>query len=199
MAAVRQTIDWLRHGEPEGGRKYRGAIDDPLSRKGWRQMRSAVSGPAPWQYIVTSPLLRCRAFAEELAQQKQLPLRMDERLREVGFGCWEGKSSADLQAEDSRQLADFYHDPISCRPAQAEPLDQFVARVAEASDAIWQESCESVLVVAHAGVIRAAIAHSLNLPLQNLYRLSIANAAISRLSRSSERPDTLEFMNRRSL
>jgi len=29
------TIDLLRHGEPVGGKRYRGQIDDPLSEKGW--------------------------------------------------------------------------------------------------------------------------------------------------------------------
>ena len=32
-------IDLIRHGEPVGGRRYRGQIDDPLSEKGWKQMR----------------------------------------------------------------------------------------------------------------------------------------------------------------
>ena len=35
-------IDLLRHGEPDGGQKFRGAVDDPLSPHGWEQMRSAV-------------------------------------------------------------------------------------------------------------------------------------------------------------
>ena len=36
-------IDMIRHGEPVGGRRYRGQIDDPLSEKGWRQMWAAVA------------------------------------------------------------------------------------------------------------------------------------------------------------
>ena len=36
------TIDLIRHGEPVGGRKYRGQTDDPLSEKGWEQMWKAV-------------------------------------------------------------------------------------------------------------------------------------------------------------
>ncbi|MHB1590203.1 MAG: histidine phosphatase family protein [Sulfuricella sp.] len=36
------TIDLIRHGEPVGGRRYRGRTDDPLSEKGWNQMWTAV-------------------------------------------------------------------------------------------------------------------------------------------------------------
>lgn len=80
-------IDMLRHGEPVGGRRYRGQTDDPLSDKGWRQMRAATAETRPWTAIVSSPLLRCRAFAEELAGQTGLPLAVDDRLKEVGFGA----------------------------------------------------------------------------------------------------------------
>ncbi|MEW6253578.1 MAG: histidine phosphatase family protein, partial [Planctomycetota bacterium] len=60
-------IDLMRHGEPVGGRRYRGQVDDPLSEKGWAQMRAAVGEAAPWHHVVSSPLLRCREFAETLA------------------------------------------------------------------------------------------------------------------------------------
>ena len=39
---MQTTIDLIRHGEPVGGRKYRGQTDDPLSEKGWAQMWAAV-------------------------------------------------------------------------------------------------------------------------------------------------------------
>ena len=45
-------IDLIRHGEPQGGPRYRGdGIDDPLSDKGWRQMWDAVGEDAPWTFL----------------------------------------------------------------------------------------------------------------------------------------------------
>ena len=39
------TIDLIRHGEPVGGRRYRGGrMDDPLSEKGWAQMSGRGGG-----------------------------------------------------------------------------------------------------------------------------------------------------------
>ncbi len=82
-------IDVIRHGEPVGGRRYRGySIDDPLTEKGWAQMRSAVPKSPQWQHIVTSPLKRCRAFSEELANELQITCEVDDNIKEIGFGEW---------------------------------------------------------------------------------------------------------------
>jgi iron complex transport system substrate-binding protein len=56
------TLDLMRHGEPVGGRKYRGQLDDPLSKKGWAQMRRAVGEHCPWQAGVPSNKHRTGLF-----------------------------------------------------------------------------------------------------------------------------------------
>jgi alpha-ribazole phosphatase/probable phosphoglycerate mutase len=187
-------VDLIRHGEPVGGRKYRGQIDDPLSERGWQQMWDAVGGHTPWGRIITSPLVRCRAFAEALAERHHLPLSEDTRFQEVGFGAWEGKTGAELRAEDPDQLRRFYADPVRARPPGAEPLEAFLARVAEALDELMQRHRgEHVLVVAHAGVIRAAITHVLEGPPAALYRIHVDNASMTRIRADQERPATVVF------
>ena len=62
-------LDLLRHGETESGGGFRGSLDDALTARGWAQMRTAVEG-GRWDLLVSSPLQRCRAFAEELAQRQ---------------------------------------------------------------------------------------------------------------------------------
>ncbi len=176
------TLDLMRHGEPVGGRKYRGQIDDPLSEKGWAQMRAAISEPAPWSRIISSPLLRCCAFAEVLAVQHGLPLAFNAQLKEVGFGVWEGKTAAEIESDAPGTLARFKADPIHARPPGAEVLDAFLARVTAGLETIL--SChpdEHILVVCHAGVIRMAMAYALSIPLANAYRIEVANAGITRL------------------
>lgn len=183
------TIDFMRHGEPVGGRRYRGQIDDPLSDKGWAQMRETVGDHRPWSRILSSPLLRCRAFAEELSVRHQLPLAFDDRLKEVGFGAWEGKSAAELNKEDPLQLPRFKADPVNARPAEAESLQDFFERVAASVEALLESDCEEhILVVCHAGVIRMALAHGLNIPLANAYRIDVPTAGITRLSYESVDP-----------
>lgn len=176
-------IDVIRHGEPVGGRKYRGKIDDPLSEKGWAQMRAAVGDYVAWQQVVSSPLLRCAEFAQELAHKNTTPLMIEPRLQEVGFGDWEGKTSAEITALDADLLFNFKRDPIAFRPANAESIADFYQRVSSAWDELIAQFCgQHVLIVAHAGVIRMLVAHVLGMPPEHAYRIQVGSAAITRFS-----------------
>jgi alpha-ribazole phosphatase len=179
----RTIIDLLRHGEPVGGRKYRGQLDDPLSDKGWRQMRDAVGDHCPWDRIITSPLSRCAEFARELADRHRLPLEADPRFMEIGFGDWEGRSRAELAAEQPDAVARFYADPVANRPAGAESLQAFRDRVAAAfEDTVARHAGDHLLIVGHAGVIRMVIREALDIPLAHVYRLQVPNAGLTRIT-----------------
>lgn len=186
------TIDLIRHGEPVGGRRYRGQIDDPLSEKGWRQMREAVADHCPWQRIVSSPLSRCSAFAEELAGRHGLPLQLEPRLQEIGFGEWEGKSADELTAADPQCLWRFYRDPLNNTPPGAETLAAFRDRVIAAWDDLLRDHAgQHVLVVGHAGMMRMILRHVLEMPLAHVFRLQVDNACISRIQVDGEGADAL--------
>lgn len=174
-------IDVIRHGEPVGGRRYRGySVDDPLTEKGWTQMRAAVANNTPWQHIVSSPLKRCLEFSQELADNLQISCSTEDNLKEIGFGDWEGKTPEEILAEDSEALNHFYKDPVNNRPPGAEPLGTFSARVWDAYLSILENhKDEHVLVVAHAGVARAITANILKMSLDDVYsRLKVEYAAI---------------------
>ena len=174
-------IDVIRHGEPVGGRRYRGySIDDPLTEKGWTQMRAAVPESPQWQHIVSSPLKRCLEFSQELANDLQIPFSIEDNMKEIGFGDWEGKTPEEIVAEDSEALNLFYIDPVNNRPKGAEPLDTFSERVWNAYQSIIKNhQGKHVLVVAHAGVARAITANILKMSLNDVYsRLKIEYGAV---------------------
>lgn len=176
------TIDLIRHGEPEGGRMYRGQKDDPLSELGWQQMREATAGCDHWDLIVTSPLQRCARFAEELAAQRGLPLHIDEQFREISFGIWEGRKPEDLERENPGGMRAFWDDPVRHWPEGGEPFDQFQMRVAAAWDRLMEQHAgRHTLLVAHGGIIRAVLFHVLGVPPQNFFRIQIPYASISRV------------------
>lgn len=174
-------IDLMRHGEPVGGRRYRGQVDDPLSEVGWEQMWQAVADARPWQHVVTSPLVRCAAFADALGEKLGVAVTRDARLMECGFGAWEGRTPEEICADDPMRLFHFRSDPLAHAPAGAEPLAVFYARV----NAAWHDLAlrhrqdARVLVVAHAGVIRMILANVLGMPPAHAYRLGISNAALT--------------------
>lgn len=194
-------IDLIRHGEPAGGLRYRGSgVDDPLTPEGRRQMWEAVGGRAhpggPWERIVSSPLQRCRAFAEELAGCLNLPLELEPALREVGFGAWEGRSHEDVRRNSPEEYRAFFQDPLHARPRGAEPLGDFRGRVSQALERLETRHCgEHLLVVTHGGVIRAAVCAALDMPLQAMYRIRVPYAGLTRLRRD-ERGLQVDFVNR---
>lgn len=184
-------IDVIRHGEPVGGKRYRGySIDDPLTEKGWRQMRSAMPDSPPWQHIVSSPLVRCLDFSKELATDLSIPLTVVDNVKEIGFGEWEGKTPDDIKADDSEALNNFLLDPVKHRPNGAEQLDAFSNRVWQAYLQIAdQHQGEHVLIVAHAGVARAIAANVLKMSLDNVYScLRVEYAAIIRTAIEDDMP-----------
>jgi alpha-ribazole phosphatase len=179
---ITTLIDLIRHGEPVGGVRYRGQIDDPLSAKGLQEMRAAVGRERPWDLIISSPLSRCHAFAEELSQASKLPLEVDDRLQEIGFGEWQGKTREEITRYDPGVLQRFYRDPTTYRPDGAEGLADFRARVVAAvNDILNRHSGKHILIVCHAGTIRMVLGHILDIPLANLFRIKVANASITRV------------------
>ena len=182
------VIDLLRHGEPVGGRRYRGQQDDVLSERGWDQMWQSIGNRNDWQQIVTSPLQRCHDFAHAFGERHGVPVQSEPRFAEVGFGEWEGKTRAELDDLVQGQVIRFYQDPVNNRPAGAEPLEDFVGRVSNGLTAMLADyPGQSVLVVTHAGVIRAILSCVLVMPSAAMYRINVANAGITRLVTDRER------------
>ncbi|MBT8128097.1 MAG: histidine phosphatase family protein [Gammaproteobacteria bacterium] len=164
-------IDVIRHGEPVGGRRYRGhGVDDPLTDAGWQQMWDAVADRTSWQHITTSPLSRCLDFSQKLSKKLKIGYSVDDRFKEVGFGIWEGLSPDEILSLSPDALEHFYKDPIRNRPDGAEPLESFSHRVWQAyQEIVKRHTNENVLIVAHAGIIRVITANILGMELDRVY------------------------------
>ena len=169
------VITVLRHGECEGRNAvFRGRTDDPLSAKGWEQMRG-VRLPA-FDSISSSPLRRCREFAAEFAAARGLPVRIEAGFRERDFGAWECLTADEVAARFPTQ-GDPRQNPYDNAPEGGEAYTDFRARV----ESVWGQWTARLapghhLLVAHAGIMRALLVHLLGLPAENLYRLNLPNA-----------------------
>jgi len=182
-------IDLIRHGEPEGGTRYRGQLDDPLSELGWQQMRMAIATQQPWQQIVSSTLCRCADFAEELSEKYAIPLQYQSAFMEISFGDWEGKAASQLEREDKTGFYAFYDDPLNNTPANAEPLTAFQQRIQAAWYALLAAHANKhILLVVHAGVIRVILAEILSMPLEAMFRIQVPHAALTRIVIHNEGP-----------
>ena len=187
-------IDLIRHGSPIGGKMYRGhSIDHPLSEQGWQQMRDSIGDYDQWDQIISSPMIRCSDFAEEVSHTHNIPLQIIDNLKEVSFGAWEGKNARDIERQE---YLDFYHDPLNNRPAGSEPLEDFINRVVQSWKSILKEHHgKHLLIVAHAGVIRAIVAHILYSEIMGMYKISIENGKICRIEMTEHSGAVLKMLN----
>lgn len=173
-------FDILRHGEPDGDDCFRGSgVDHPLTDRGWSQMQSAIEQDTQWDLIISSPLSRCLDFATKLSADLSLDLIIDDDLKEIGFGTWEGRSKEDIKENDSEAYKQFCLDPVNKRPVGAEPLEKFFNRVWHKLELLSSEhKGKRILIIAHAGVIRVIIAKTMGLALNDVYnQLKIEYAA----------------------
>ncbi|ESQ10622.1 MAG TPA: histidine phosphatase family protein [Chromatiaceae bacterium] len=178
-----RIFDLLRHGEVQGGGRFRGSHDDPLAPAGWEQMRSAVAadaaaGRANWDQVLYSPALRCADFALELASQRGLPTTPVPELRERGFGVWEGLRAEQIPIED---LSRFWANPLKYDPPEAEPFVIFRERVVRGWQKLLAGDALRPLIVTHGGVVRVVIGEVFGLSADRLLLLEVPPACRTRL------------------
>jgi alpha-ribazole phosphatase len=177
-------VDLLRHGTTGREGYLDGKTDRVLAAEGWAQFSSQTE-PQNWPTIVTSPLLRAREPAERLARSRNLVLMIDDDWAELDFGVWDGRLKSELEAEPAERaaLAAFYRDPQANPPPGGESWANFDARISRAlSRLVDPASPGPVLVVTHAGPMRAALHLVCRLPLDNLWALRIGFGTRIRLN-----------------
>jgi len=157
-------VDLLRHGELQGGIKYRGHVEGDLTDAGRAQMNAVWHKVrADVDVIFTSPLSRCAIAAHEWAQEKAIPCIVDERIIEMHYGDWEDMSHDDIEAAFPGQLTAWRQDPTGMRPPQGESPEELLKRIQN----FWAMLMaayqgQHVLVVGHSGTMRMLIAHIQN-------------------------------------
>jgi broad specificity phosphatase PhoE len=122
---------------------------------------------------ISSPALRCRQTAGALG----LHPRCEPRIAECDFGDWAGRS---LSQVDTVAAGQWMTDP-DARPHGGESLTDFAGRVAGWLDAqAADDGC--TVAITHAGVIKAAVVHTLGAPVMACWRIAIAPLSVTELT-----------------
>ena len=185
----------VRHGAADGAEgRCIGHHDLALTAAGAsdvQQLAESWTG-APPVGLWSSDLARTCDSAAPFATRFALDLRTDARLREMHFGSWEGRTWEELDASDSDALGRWMAEWTTARAPGGESFPDLVSRCAafvHDLDAI-ATSDASIIVVAHAGSIRAMLSHLLGVTARQAFaiRLDPARATALRLP-SPDRPD----------
>ncbi len=151
----------IRHTRPqiEAGLCY-GQLEVPLAPTCVEDCAAVAARLPPVEAVWTSPLARCRTLAETIAARVDAAPVADARLRELGFGEWEGRRWETIsRGESERWAADYWN----VSPPGGETYREFYERVGLALEEILACGAQHVAVVTHAGPIRAALARCLRL------------------------------------
>lgn len=176
------VVDLLRHGETQGEDIFRGSIDVSLSDQGWTQMQKSVGDFSQWQFLVSSPLKRCADFATTLSTQFSIPLHIEDNLKEISFGQWEGQPPQAVWEQTPDALRAFWQDADRFPPPGGERLSHFQSRIIQGFyGVITKFRGQHGLIVCHGGVIRMLVAYVLSMPLQAAMRIQVPYACVTRL------------------
>jgi broad specificity phosphatase PhoE len=163
---IMPTIYYIRHGETEWNAEGRlqGAQDTSLNDLGRKQAVSAGSiladrfareaRGASSLAFVASPLGRARATMELVRGILRLPpddYIIDDRLREIGYGDWEGATLAQMQASDPEVFARRQAEKWTVSPPGGESYASVQARMRDWYDQLVVDT----VAVAHGGTARA--------------------------------------------
>ncbi|WP_341529067.1 histidine phosphatase family protein [Nostoc sp. UHCC 0302] len=178
----------VRHGETEWNRqtRFQGQIDVPLNDNGRQQAQKAGEflQEVAIDFAVSSPMLRPKETAEIiLKQHPSVELELQNGLREIGHGLWEGKLETEIEQEFSGELHRWRTVPAEVQMPEGENLQQ----VWERSVAAWQSIVQAalskqhktVLVVAHDATNKTLLCHVLGLSLKNFWNFRQGNGAVS--------------------
>jgi broad specificity phosphatase PhoE len=151
-----------------------GQTDVDLSFAGNSSLKPLVeeaSGLGPDQ-VISSDLKRCRLLAEQIAYRLRITPVFDPIWREMDFGFWENRTWDAIQREEAEAFAEWVADFVATPAPGGESFLQLQKRALTAISKIDPIS-SNVLVVTHAGVIRAAYSAFANLPLSRAFDYNI--------------------------
>ncbi|MCL2030829.1 MAG: bifunctional histidine phosphatase family protein/GNAT family N-acetyltransferase [Oscillospiraceae bacterium] len=177
----------VRHAEAEGNiyRRAHGQCDGILMPNGLAQLERLAArfqGITP-EAVYASDLYRARRTALAFARPMGLPVRTDERLREIGLGPWEDKPWGWCGREYPQQFPAFMRKLADFRLDGAETLRQVGDRTeAAAREIIARHRGGTAVIVTHGMAIRALLGRLLGVADEHIERIRhVDNASLTLL------------------
>jgi broad specificity phosphatase PhoE len=128
--------------------------------------------------LYSSPLERALDTAAAIAAALRIEVQVAEELNEIEFGAWTNRTLLDLrEAEEWRRFNQF-------RSSSLIPDGETMVEVQSRMLRLIERLCgahpeQTVALVGHGDVIKAALAHYLGVPLDLFHRIEISPASVS--------------------
>jgi phosphoserine phosphatase len=188
----------MRHGETAWNREGRVMGRQPvdLDEGGRAQVELAVplARQMALDLIVSSPLPRAVQSAEIIARGVGgIDILTDDRLEEVRYGHWEGKTFYQL-IEDETYIS-YRKAPLESLTPGGETIREVQQRgVAAVDAAVTANRGKRILFISHGDIIRTVLCHYMGLDLKHFHRLRIDNATFTAVEISDDFAE-VKFVN----
>ena len=175
----------VRHGEThwnKDGLVQGGDSDIELNETGLEQARrlAAFLESEPITIILSSPLRRAISTAEVIAGYHQLPVEIEQGLRELKVGDLEGIAISNLRTTFSRFLLQWWQDGEAMKLPNGESLVDLQERAWKVIEGLLEKYKDgTAVVVSHYFVTLAIILKALNLPLDYFTKFKLDLGGVS--------------------
>lgn len=176
MTQLRRVV-LLRHGRTEWNAtgRFQGQLDSPLDLIGRAQAVAAAVAVAPMRpdVLVSSDLARAVDTAQAVSAEAGNEVMVDERLREIHLGEWQGLTRAEARSRFPDEYS-RWQTGEDARRGGGETYAEVGARAAECV-AEWLDRLSPgslLLAVTHGGTARATIGTLLGMPADTWWRLA---------------------------
>ncbi len=177
----------VRHGETDwnASGRIQGHTDIALNHQGrWQAQQAAKSLVADEviSAVYSSDLVRAHDTASAIAEVFGLDVVSDKRLRERGFGNYEGRTFDDLERQWPADTARWRARDPSWAPPGGESLLVLGKRIREVTDLLARRHPgEQIVLVAHGGVLDMLYRFATRQDVATQRSWALGNASINRL------------------
>jgi len=196
---MNKNIYLLRHAQSEYNEKgiFQGRLDSDLTPLGFVQARLSAQEflGKEIEVIYSSPQRRAYKTALTIADLLGLEVIVDERIREMSFGNYEGKKFWDLVEEEGHIFRAWLSNPVRNPLPTQENMEDFSKRVKSFLEDVINGPYKNLLVVAHGGTLHAMVCLATGLGLENIWNIHMDNTGFTLLSYNSGRFE-LKYLNR---
>ncbi|MBW1298094.1 alpha-ribazole phosphatase [Aquimarina litoralis] len=112
--------------------------------------------------VYSSPLKRCKLLAETF----KLPIAFDTRLIELDFGDWELQKWDEISKET---LDPWMEDFVNVQVPNGESYIKLQERILDFYNGLQPNSDDKIIIVSHAGPIRALVSYLQNIALKDSF------------------------------
>lgn len=171
-----------RHNEMTPPRLQGSGVNESLSDLGRAQAERTAQRLAerPIRAVYCSPMKRARETARIIAAISGLEAQSDEALREVHVGRWEGRTWAEIEAEDNVAYLLYRQDPLKHGYPDGETGQALLDRVTAKLHALMEQHAgEEIVVVAHSVVNRLYLGSLLGVSPDKSHITPTSNCGVS--------------------